>query len=145
MHADGQTEFHRTGDVFLVIRVGRYFHDNLCADTFQMQNRNNTSHELHLIGVAEVHYWHGFDRLVNGLAEYYPCEVLFRFCFSGIASKSIPLEMRIVFPPKILPALEKVMKSIGAKVVMEIPTYPYDQEYITRSMKLSLAVDRPCQ
>lgn len=25
---------------------------------------------------------------------------------------------------------------------MEIPTYPYDQEYITRSMKLSLAVDR---
>ena len=33
---DGQTEFHRPGDVFLVIRVGRYFHDNLCADTFQM-------------------------------------------------------------------------------------------------------------
>lgn len=35
------------------------------------QNQNNTSHELHLIGVAEVHYWHGFDRLVKGLAEYY--------------------------------------------------------------------------
>lgn len=32
---------------------------------------NDTSHELHLIGVAEVHYWHGFDRLVRGLAEYY--------------------------------------------------------------------------
>lgn len=32
---------------------------------------NNTSQELHLIGVAEVHYWHGFDRVVKGLAEYY--------------------------------------------------------------------------
>ena len=25
---------------------------------------------LHLIGVAEVHYWHGFDRLIAGLGEY---------------------------------------------------------------------------
>ncbi len=32
---------------------------------------NDTSNELHLIGVAEVHYWHGYDRLVRGLAEYY--------------------------------------------------------------------------
>jgi len=27
--------------------------------------------ELHLIGVAEVHPWHGFDRLIHGLGEYY--------------------------------------------------------------------------
>lgn len=27
--------------------------------------------QLHLIGVAEVHYWHGFDRLIAGLGEYY--------------------------------------------------------------------------
>ena len=27
--------------------------------------------ELHLIGVAEVHYWHGYDRLIAGLGEYY--------------------------------------------------------------------------
>ena len=26
--------------------------------------------ELHLIGVAEVHTWHGFDRLIAGLGEY---------------------------------------------------------------------------
>ena len=26
---------------------------------------------LHLIGVAEVHYWHGFDRLIEGLGKYY--------------------------------------------------------------------------
>lgn len=37
--------------------------------------------ELHLIGVAEIHYWHGFDRLVKGLANYYSehpaCKVYF--------------------------------------------------------------------
>ena len=27
--------------------------------------------ELHLIGVAEVHPWHGFDRVIKGLGEYY--------------------------------------------------------------------------
>ncbi len=26
---------------------------------------------LHLIGVAEVHLWHGYDRLIRGLGEYY--------------------------------------------------------------------------
>jgi glycosyltransferase involved in cell wall biosynthesis len=32
---------------------------------------NNTSKELNLIGVAEIHTWHGFDRVVKGLANYY--------------------------------------------------------------------------
>ena len=27
--------------------------------------------ELHLIGVAEIHRWHGFDRIIKGLADYY--------------------------------------------------------------------------
>ena len=27
--------------------------------------------ELHLIGVAEIHRWHGFDRVIRGLADYY--------------------------------------------------------------------------
>lgn len=31
---------------------------------------------LHLIGVAEVHYWHGFDRLIAGLGEYYRTSAL---------------------------------------------------------------------
>lgn len=29
------------------------------------------TNEIHLIGVAEVHPWHGFDRLIKGLGEYY--------------------------------------------------------------------------
>ena len=30
--------------------------------------------ELHLIGVAEVHDWHGFDRVMTGIGEYYQRE-----------------------------------------------------------------------
>ena len=33
-------------------------------------NGNSVHRALHLIGVAEVHPWHGFDRLVAGLGEY---------------------------------------------------------------------------
>jgi len=33
--------------------------------------RNDTSKELNLIGVAEIHQWHGFDRIIRGLANYY--------------------------------------------------------------------------
>ena len=29
------------------------------------------NNEFHLIGVAEIHRWHGFDRVIKGLAEYY--------------------------------------------------------------------------
>ena len=29
------------------------------------------SSPLHLIGVAEVHFWHGFDRMIAGIGEYY--------------------------------------------------------------------------
>ena len=54
------------------------------------------------------------------------------FVYIRSAHNANPFTLRLV----------KHLKSIGAKVVMEIPTYPYDQEYITRSMKLSLAVDR---
>ena len=46
---------------------------------------NDTSKELNLIGVAEIHEWHGFDRLVKGLAEYYskPQEYLVIFHVVG--------------------------------------------------------------
>ena len=32
---------------------------------------NHQPSELHLIGVAEVHSWHGFDRVMAGIGEYY--------------------------------------------------------------------------
>lgn len=46
---------------------------------------NDTSKGLNLIGVAEIHRWHGFDRLVEGLALYYaqPQDYIVRFHVVG--------------------------------------------------------------
>lgn len=32
---------------------------------------NKLPKTINLVGVAEVHYWHGFDRLIAGIGEYY--------------------------------------------------------------------------
>ena len=41
-------------------------------DTIPLHNyRAPADGTLHLIGVAEVHLWHGFDRLMAGMGEYY--------------------------------------------------------------------------
>lgn len=34
-------------------------------------NLHDISKELHLVAVAEIHYWHGYDRLIEGLHRYY--------------------------------------------------------------------------
>ena len=46
---------------------------------------NDTSKELNMIGVAEIHGWHGFDRMVKGLALYYsqPQDYIVRFHVVG--------------------------------------------------------------
>ena len=48
---------------------------------------------IHLIGVAEVHYWHGYDRLIDGLGVYYqttknPKPVFFHI-IGGVASNEM--------------------------------------------------------
>ena len=43
-------------------------------DSIPLHQPSAISHQpsvLHLIGVAEVHTWHGYDRLIAGLGEYY--------------------------------------------------------------------------
>ena len=55
-------------------------------DSVKMKSTiNDTSKELNLIGVAEIHEWHGFDRLVRGLAKYYskPQNYIVRFHVVG--------------------------------------------------------------
>lgn len=42
--------------------------DSIPLRTIQT-NRNKD--EIHLIAVAEIHFWHGFDRLIHGLGMYY--------------------------------------------------------------------------
>ena len=43
-------------------------------DSIPLHQPSAISHqpsELHLIGVAEVHFWHAFDRVMAGIGEYY--------------------------------------------------------------------------
>ena len=40
-------------------------------DSIPLHGPLSFSNELHLIAVAEVHPWHGIDRLIKGLGEYY--------------------------------------------------------------------------
>jgi glycosyltransferase involved in cell wall biosynthesis len=39
--------------------------------TIRMKQIIKKPGELHLIGVAEIHFWHGFDRIIAGLRDYY--------------------------------------------------------------------------
>lgn len=63
--------------------------------SIKLKENQNRVDELHLIGVAEIHYWHGFDRVVAGLADYYSkgpvdCRIYFHIVgdFSGEREKN---------------------------------------------------------
>lgn len=40
-------------------------------DSIPLHPYKSSDGNIHVIGVAEVHYWHGYDRMVAGLGEYY--------------------------------------------------------------------------
>ena len=67
---DGVVTFSDAEEIFgqRTIRIS----NGVDFDSIPLQVSSETSYDpLHLIGVAEVHYWHGYDRLVAGLGEYY--------------------------------------------------------------------------
>jgi len=39
--------------------------------TIKMKSQRPSVKNVRLIGVAEIHFWHGFDRVLTGLAQYY--------------------------------------------------------------------------
>lgn len=55
------------------------------------KDHHTTDKELNLIGVAEIHRWHGFDRIIRGLAAYYAKTraVMVRFHVVGYFFSSI--------------------------------------------------------
>ncbi|MCS3200552.1 glycosyltransferase family 1 protein [Candidatus Bacteroides intestinigallinarum] len=68
-------------------------------EAIQMKRQqNDISKELHLIGVAEVHYWHGFDRLVNGMADYYSNHPEYKVYFHIIGPLSGERERVAILP-----------------------------------------------
>lgn len=49
------------------------------------RERRDTTREVHLLAVANIHYWHGFDRVIEGLRRYYstPRERIVRLRIAG--------------------------------------------------------------
>jgi glycosyltransferase involved in cell wall biosynthesis len=45
--------------------------DSIPFHLYQSSALSTQPSALHLIGVAEVHDWHGFDRVMSGIGEYY--------------------------------------------------------------------------
>lgn len=62
------------------------------------EHLNDTNHELHLIGVAEIHYWHGFDRLIAGLGLYYNQPRDYKVYFHIIGEMTGPREREEILP-----------------------------------------------
>lgn len=67
-------------------------------DTNGTYDTNGTSREIHLLSVAEVHYWHGIDRLVKGLAEYYQGEHKYKVYFHIVGPLSGEREKEEILP-----------------------------------------------
>ena len=63
----------------------------------QKSKFNNTEKELNLIGVAEIHRWHGFDRLIKGLAEYYSTHPEYKVYFHIVGYFFSPIEEKEIF------------------------------------------------
>lgn len=62
-------------------------------DSIPLHRPTPTPDEIHILGVAEVHYWHGFDRMIAGLGEYYnkverPREIFFHIV-GGVAQSEM--------------------------------------------------------
>ena len=54
--------------------------------------KSQSPNRINLLGVAEIHYWHGFDRLIKGLADYYKSvqietEVFFDIVGGGVQNE----------------------------------------------------------
>lgn len=76
---------------------------------------NDTSKHLHLIGVAEVHFWHGFDRVIKGLAEYYKKKREYNVYFHIVGEAFSEREKKDVFDPIQELGLENYVIAHGAQ------------------------------
>lgn len=45
------------------------------VDSIRVRKPHKTTNEYRLMGVADLRFWHGFDRIIEGLKDYYTNEV----------------------------------------------------------------------
>lgn len=80
------------------------------------QKVNDTHSELHLIGVAEIHYWHGFDRIIAGMAKYYRSNTSgYKIYFHIIGNLTGEREKKEILAPIKSNNLEQLVILHGAK------------------------------
>ncbi len=75
----------------------------------------NIRQELHLIGVAEIHFWHGFDRLIEGLGRYYAGKPDYKVYFHLVGKLSGKREEEEILPLIRKYGLEDIVHLYGAK------------------------------
>lgn len=81
---------------------------------------NDTSKELRLIGVAEIHFWHGFDRLIEGLGEYYKEEREYKVYFNLVGDFFSEREREEIMTPIHQYHLENYVTLYGNKQGKEL-------------------------
>ena len=67
--------------------------------------------DIHVIGVAEVHRWHGFDRMIAGLGEYYQNSGAKRKVFFHVVGGVHPYDM--IEDHDDVPAFQTLIKKYG--------------------------------
>lgn len=58
------------------------------AIPLRIESQRSLETEVHLLGVAEIHFWHGFDRAIKGLGEYYKSNHLVKVYFHIVGAYS---------------------------------------------------------
>lgn len=86
------------------------------------KNVHDLTKELHLIGVAEIHFWHGFDRLIKGLANYYSNHPDYKVYFHLVGNFSGERERHEIETPVFKYGLEPYVTLYGAKQGKELDT-----------------------
>lgn len=84
-------------------------------DKIQLKkNISDQKKELHLIAVAEIHFWHGFDRLIKGLDIYYKKNPSYKIFFHLVGNFFSKRE-----ESEILPLLSK--QQLASHVILHGP------------------------
>ena len=77
--------------------------------------RRTMNKELHLIGVAEIHFWHGFDRLIKGMGAYYNNNPEYKVYFHLVGNISGKREQDEILTPIKAYGLTPYITLYGAK------------------------------
>jgi len=68
-HTDAIVTFSNAKEIFgqRVINIS----NGIDFDAMPLRHHTKSEGEVNFLAVAEVHYWHGFDRFIAGIGEYY--------------------------------------------------------------------------